>query len=69
MNIQGRLKGLRKMTNEEKMKQMNRKELTKFLCGVIYKTGWGCDRCSFKSYCDKEHNGVYVWLGKEVNEK
>ena len=54
------------MTNEERIKSLSREQLTRFICGLIYECAIGCDTCKFIRYCDKEHNGVYVWLTNEV---
>lgn len=55
------------MTNEERIKRMSRKELASYMCGLIYESAMAsCDKCKYSNYCDREHNGVYVWLGKEV---
>ena len=55
------------MTNEERLKEMSRKELAAVICGLIYTAGLGsCDMCKFRGYCKENHNGVYVWLGNEV---
>lgn len=51
------------MTNLEKLKRMDRKELAVILCDLSE-----CDNCPYAEYCSTDHNGAYVWLGKESED-
>jgi hypothetical protein len=51
------------MTNEERIKRMSRKDLAWMLCDIAT-----CTNCPYKEDCNREHNGAFVWLGKESED-
>lgn len=53
------------MTNQEKMQRMTREELARMLCGLRSEL-WGCGGCPYSEDCSTDHNGAYIWLGKEA---
>ena len=53
-----------RMTNFERIKQMDRYELAKFLCDNS-----DCSMCPAAPHCHKGHNAMLEWLkGVSVNE-
>lgn len=53
------------MTNQEKLQRMSRVELARLLCDMVLEI-WGCETCPYSDHCSENHNGAYIWLGKEV---
>ena len=51
------------MTNEERVRSMPREELAWVLCRLA-----GCENCPYMADCNTEHNGAFVWLGKESED-
>lgn len=51
------------MTNEERVRSMSRLGLAKMLCDLA-----GCEDCPYMEDCNREHNGAFVWLGKESED-
>lgn len=51
------------MTNEERIKSMSRKDLALMLCNLVI-----CEICPYGEDCNREHNGAFVWLGKESED-
>ena len=49
------------MTNQEKMQRMSRVELARLLCELCE-----CENCPYSEDCSTNHNGAYIWLGKEA---
>lgn len=53
------------MTNEERIKRMSREELARMICSFYDSCVL---ECPYSEDCDMEHNGAYVWLGKESED-
>lgn len=53
------------MTNQEKMKRLSREELAIVLCDLVQDIS-GCECCPYSEDCSTNHNGAYIWLGKEA---
>ena len=51
------------MTNLEYIQSCTKEELAKFICKLI----GDCEACIAKDICFYKHNGLYIWLDKEVS--
>jgi hypothetical protein len=51
------------MTNEQRIRSLSREELAIILCDLA-----GCAGCPYMEDCNTEHNGAFVWLGKESED-
>ncbi len=55
------------MNNFEKIKQMSKEDLAKFLCGLM--SADDCEvTCPAREHCRFQHNGLIDWLEREVEE-
>ncbi len=54
------------MTNFERIKNMDFKEMLDFLEKMCYRID--CDNCSATGYCEKGRIGFKKWLESEVEE-
>lgn len=54
------------MTNFEKIKRMNVKDMASALCDAIDRVGGNCEHCPAEKMCKKGENGMMKWLLDEV---
>jgi len=54
------------MTNFEKIKRMNVKDMASALCDAIDRVGGNCEHCPAEKICRKGENGMMKWLLDEV---
>lgn len=52
------------MTNLERIRSMSREEMARLLCERTDT----CTSCPYMEDCNTEHNGAFVWLGKESED-
>ena len=53
------------MTNADRIRSLSDEELAEFLCDI---SGGDCTYCVANDLCHNGHNGMIVWLKKEVED-